>query len=114
MEHRKKYDLNNLIKIAKENRDTIFNKEISDELNEAMRFCLSFNIKEGGNKVFANLIYQAYQMTAIEPKGKTAFLEEFNTMFEPQKGANRVFYMINYKPAQLLNTASNRRKKVND
>ena len=115
MEKRNKYNINHLIKIAKENRNDIFNKEISEDLNDATKFCLSFNIKEGGNKVFAGIIYQAYLTIARNAQSKEDFLNDFNELIEPNRGkSNKVYYSLNYKPAQLLNAAQNRKVKVNE
>ncbi len=110
-EPRKKHDINNLLRIAKEYRDVIFKKEIDDDLTEATRFCLSFNIKEGGNKVFTGILYKAYLLFSSAPLSKKDFTEEFNTLIE-QQGTSKPYYMLNYKPAQLLNAAQKRRIKV--
>lgn len=109
-ETRKKHDINNLIKIAKDNRDVIFKKEIDEDLGEAVKFCLSFNIKEGGNTVMKDIIYKAYKLYSISPVGKIEFFEEFSTLIPGEQK----HYMLNYKPAQLLNAAQKRRVKINE
>lgn len=109
-EKRKQHDINSLLKVARENRDSIFKREIDEDLGEAAKFCLSFNIKEGGNKVFDGIIYQAYLLYSLSPTSKTKFFEEFNTLIEAQ-GTSKPFHLLNYKPAQLLNSAQKRRIK---
>lgn len=115
MEHRKKQDLNTLIKIAKENRNSLFSKEISEDLSGATKFCLSLNIKEGCNKVFEGIIYQAYITCTAHPLNKKDFFNDFATLIPREQTAEeKKYYQLNYKPAQLLNVSSKRRVKTND
>lgn len=113
MEPRKKYDITALLKIAKENRDKIFNNsDIDEKLSDAAKFCLSFNIKEGGNKVFSGIIYQAYLSAFPSPSSKVDFFTDFDTLIECNSVGNKRYYMLNYKPAQLLNSALKRKVRV--
>lgn len=104
-----KLNISELIRIAKENKDKIFNTDVSKDLDEATKFSLVFKIKAGGNKVLSTTIYKAYTTWAVRPQPRTKFLEDFASLFEKGQGSNARFYMLNYKPAQLVNEATRRK-----
>lgn len=101
MEFDRKYSIDQLIKIAKDNKKELFTKDVSSQLNEASRFIIALNIKVGKNKVFAAEIYSAYCEWAINPSEKISFFKFFGSMFE-RRSSSRNYYLLNYNPAQLM------------
>jgi hypothetical protein len=108
MEH-KKIKLEELIRIAKENKDKIYNTNIADNLDDVAKFILTFNIKDGKNKVPSNIVYQAYCNWTSRPKSNHAFLLAFTKCFSKKKTTSKVIYLLNYKPMQLINEVERRK-----
>lgn len=106
MDTKRKYNLDELLKVAKAGKQDIIFKDISPNVDEATRFVIAFDIREGKNKVRSTLIYKAYKTWSPDPTSSTSFLRNFTLLFENKKSSDGAFYFINYKPAELLNEAA--------
>lgn len=111
-----KFNLSELIKIAKANKDTIKSREPgTDTLDEVAQFVLTFRIKDGANKVFTQLIYKAYSNWSVNPMKRIPFSKQFAMLFDQKIGVSKKpYYELNYKPAQLLNAVERQRGRTND
>ncbi len=97
--------LKKLIAIAKANKSAIIHTDVSQNLNEATRFVLSFDIKDGKNKILAPLIYDSYHVWSLKPISKQSFFEQFSQLFISHIENNKTYYLLNYKQGELINAA---------
>lgn len=102
METNKKINIEQLLKIAKDNKEKLFISDGTSDLNEAQKFVIAMDIKAGKNKVLAHTIYEAYASWALKPITKIGFFIMFSRMFEGKKGKYKTYYFVNYKPAELM------------
>lgn len=99
----KKISIAELIRIAKSNKDKIFNKDVSENLDDPTRFVIAFKIKDGRHKVLAETIYSTYCKWSSTPMRKIQFFMKFAKLFESHRGQKNNHYFLNYKPEELLN-----------
>lgn len=103
MDTTKKINITELIRIARENKDKLYNKNISENLNEATKFTLAFGITQGKNKIYADIVYKTYEKWSLNAINKLQFFKQFCELFESKQEGSKRFFCLNYKPAELLN-----------
>lgn len=113
METNKKVNIGQLLKIARDNKEKLFTSDGTSDLNEAQKFVIAMDIKSGKNKVFAATIYEAYVSWAIKPITKIGFFMFFGRMFENKKGKYKAYYLLNYKPAEMMKEVNMLRGRYN-
>jgi hypothetical protein len=114
MDVTRKQTIDQMIKIAKENKSTLFKVDKLDTLDQATKFTIALKIKVGKHKVLYSAIYQAYQLWSYSPVSKAQFARAFAKLFEALHTGNnqRSYYMLNYEPSKLQKIAAELRTSV--
>lgn len=97
-----KHHIEQLIRIAQENKKEVYNTDVSRDLNDAVRFALAMDIKDGKNRVLGVTVYEAYTMFTKTPLP----MKEFFILFEQLYMSSAGKYELNYKPQELINAAA--------
>lgn len=106
MDTKRKYNLDELLKVAKSGKQDIIFKDISPDIDEATRFVLAFDIRAGKHKVSSKIIYKAYSTWCSDPSPLKSFFKYFAPLFDTHRKSDGTYYLINYQPAELLNEAA--------
>lgn len=102
-----------LIKLAKDGLlpGELPKSDINENFDEAQRFVLAFNIKIGKHKVTPGLLYNAYCKWTIQKISKREFCMKFKLLFEQKRDSKNNYYLLNYKPMELVKVAEELRRK---
>lgn len=102
-------ELEQLIEIAKQadskQKSKLQKLRETEDINEAEKFIIFFQIESGKNCVLAKSIYKVYKSWAKSPVSKQKFFAHFSSYFVPQvrKRDDKPYYhyKLNYKAWQL-------------